>query len=279
MAGAMTLDGNLVPAGQRYRVRTSAERERAFVAAAAHTKLVAILRRSLPIVAVAVLAAYFVSTHLSVTVGDMTASISGIEIADGNLRMTNPTLKGADKQNGNYVISADYADQDVKNPKIVKLNAIKADVLNPSGGWSRVNATRGVFNTQEEELEMLDGITVATSSGIQGELESATLDMRTQTLNSKRPVAFDLPNGRITARGMTLLSAESELTFRGKVKVHLVKPPKEEGAKPVASSTPGTEAAPPPKLAAPAIEPPALPLASGAELKEGGIPELPPMPQ
>jgi lipopolysaccharide export system protein LptC len=288
MADAMTFEANLVPGGRHTGLRLSTERERAFALAAKHTRLVGILRKTLPVLAVVVLAAYFISTHLSVTVGDMTASISGIEIADGNLRMVNPKLKGADKQNGEYIISADYADQDVKNPKIVKLHAIKADIANPSGGWSRMNATRGVFNTQQERLVMQDKITIATSSGVQGELTHATLDMKTQTLRSHRPVFFDLPNGKVKARAMTLRSSASELTFRGKVHVHLVKPPKEEGAKPdqpkpaapaPEAAAPAPEAAAPaPEATAPAPEAVTAPLASGAP-RESALPELPPMPQ
>ena len=283
MAGPMTFEANLVPAGRHHQARSAAERARAFDAAAKHTKIVHVLRKTLPVLAVVVLASYFIYTQLSVTVGDMSASISGIEIADGNLRMTNPTLKGSDKQNGKYVVSAEYADQDVKNPKIVKLHAIKAETSNPSGGWSRMNAARGVFNSERERLVMQDKITLVTSSGVEGELRHATLDMKTQTLRSHLPVVFDLPNGKVTANALKLRSSASELTFLGKVKVHLVKPPKEEGAKPTSpqpqASSPVPEAvAPAPEVVAPAPEIAApAPFASGTQ--ESGVPALPPMPQ
>ncbi|MGV1014427.1 MAG: LPS export ABC transporter periplasmic protein LptC [Methyloceanibacter sp.] len=273
----MAFEANLVPGGERYRARLASERDLAFERAARHTRLVGILRKVLPVVAVVVLATYFISTHLSVTVGEHTASISGIEIADGNLRMVNPKLKGADKNNGKYVISADYADQDVKNPKIVKLHAIKADIANPSGGWSRMNATRGVFNSQEERLVMQDKITIATSSGVEGELTHASLDMKTQTLRSHLPVFFDLPNGKVTARALTLRSPISELTFRGKVHVHLVKPPKEDKPGQAKSAAPQPVAASAPE-ASTATEAMTAPVADGIDMQEGAVP-MPPMPQ
>ncbi|HLC09344.1 MAG TPA: hypothetical protein VJK06_08685, partial [Methyloceanibacter sp.] len=123
----MAIEANIVPGSQRYLVRTAEERVRAFASAERHTRLVAILRKGLPVFAVLVLASYFISSRLGVSVGDLTASIDGIEIADGNLRMINPKLKGADKKNGQYVIGADYADQDIRNPKIIKLHVIKAE--------------------------------------------------------------------------------------------------------------------------------------------------------
>jgi lipopolysaccharide export system protein LptC len=257
----MMLEANLVPAGRRYRMRSAEDRARAFQSAERHTRIVAILRRALPVLAVLVLACYFISTRLSISVGDVTASISGIEVADGNLRMVNPKLKGADKKNGAYVIGADYADQDVKNPSIVKLHAIKAELSSPDGDWSRMEAVRGIFDSKGERLVMQEKITVATSSGVSGELKHASLDMKTQTLRSHQPVSFVLTNGSVKANAMTLESGKHTLTFRGKVLVHLIRPQDDDAKDPArqhkavpqqsanpapeaSASTPGEDASP-----------------------------------
>ncbi len=240
----MTLEANLVPAGRRYRIRSAEERARAFASAKRHTAFVRILRKALPVFAMLVLASYFISTRLSVSVGDVTASISGIEVADGNLRMINPKLKGADKKNGAYVIGADYADQDVKNPNIIKLHAIKADLSTTDGNWSRMEAMRGVFNSKVERLVMQEKITVATSSGVTGELKHASLDMKTQTLRSHQPVTFILTNGSVKANAMTLESGKHTLTFRGKVLVHLIKPQDAKDAARKPQGAPSQVAAP-----------------------------------
>lgn len=240
----MAYEANLVGGGRHHTVRSADERERAFLSAERHSRIVHILRRALPVVAILVLAAYFVSTRMSVTVGDLTASIDGMEIADGNLRMLNPTLKGADKKNGDYVIKAEYADQEVKNPNLIKLHAITADVSNPSGGWSKMKAVRGKFDSKTERLLMKDRITIETSAGVTGELSYATLDMATQTLRSHNPVSFKLTNGTVRANALTLRSRENTLIFRGKVAVHLI------GKKKAAAST-GSQAAAPSEPAAP----------------------------
>ncbi len=236
----MAIEANIVPGSQRYRLRSADERVRLFTKAERHSRLVAILRKALPVVAVLVLASYFISTRLSVSVGDLTASIDGVEVADGNLRMTNPKLKGADKKNGQYVIGADYADQDMKSPNIIKLHAIKAELSAADGGWSRMNAVRGVYDSKIERLVMQEKITVATSTGVTGELKNASLDTKNQILRSHRPVSFVLPNGTIAAKALTLRSAEHTLTFRGEVKVHVVRPPKDvkSAAKDEAPSAP-----------------------------------------
>ena len=240
----MAHEANLVGAGWRHRGRTSDERERAFRSAARHSRQVSILRRALPVVAVLVLTAYFVSTRMNVTVGDVTASIDGMEIADGALRMLNPTLKSSDKKNGDYVVKADYADQDIESPNLIKLYAIKADVTNPSGGWSRMQAVRGKFDSKSERLIMKDRITIATSSGVTGEMSYATLDMASQTLRSHNPVFFNLPNGTVRANAMTLRSSESTLIFRGNVAVQFVGAEQRATAKDDAPSVPSAPRVP-----------------------------------
>ena len=124
----MTFEAQFAPGAHLVRVRTAEENERAFLSATSHSRLVALLRKALPAIAVVMFAGYFISTRLNVTVGGVTASVSGIEVSDGKLRMVNPTLKGVDKKKGAYVISADYADQDMANPKLVQLHAIKAEL-------------------------------------------------------------------------------------------------------------------------------------------------------
>ena len=222
----MTVDANIATAGQRYRVRTRAENERAFRVALRHSQHVVILRKVLPALAALITASYFISSSMSVTVGDISASISGVQVTNGALRMTNPKLQGADKKNGAYVISAEYADQDLKSPNIIRLHDIKADLSNPSGDWSRMQAVRGVFDSKAERLVMQEKITLATSSGVTGELTQASLDTQNQTLRAHQRVHFELTNGTVKANALTFNSGAHTLTFRGKVLVHIVKPEK-----------------------------------------------------
>ncbi len=236
----------------------------------------------LPVLAVLVLACYFISTRLSVSVGDLTASISGIQIADGNLRMTNPRLQGNDKKNGSYVVSAEYADQDMKNQKMIKLHAIKADLSSANGGWSRMEAVRGIFNSEAERLVMQEKITVATSSGVSGELKNASLDMKNQTLRSHRPVHFELTNGNVKANALTFHSGEHTLTFRGKVMVHLVKPDDDKDGKGLPQKPKAKGVLPQAVDSAPEAQ--AAPEATGAaevttEPQADALPSIPVMPQ
>lgn len=241
----MTIEAQLVPGRHQYRMRSAEEHERAFLSAGRHSRAVRFLRKFLPVLAALVLAAYFISSGLNITVGGVTASVSGIEVADGKLRMVNPKLKGVDKKNGAYVISADYADQDMKTPKLIMLHVIKAELSTGQKGWSRMQAARGLFNSESERLLMRDDIHVSTSSGITGRLTAASLEMKNQIVRSHQPVAFDLTNGTVRANALTLRSADHILLFRGKVVVHINQVAKKPAPAP-------TGAAAPPQIEAPA---------------------------
>jgi lipopolysaccharide export system protein LptC len=241
----VTFEAQLVPGNRRYRVRSAEEHEQAFQRARQHSRIVAILRKSLPVIAVLVTATYFISTRLNVTVGGVTASVSGVEVNDGNLRMVNPTLRGMDKKNGSYVVSADYADQDMKNTKMIKLHAIKAELTTQEKGWSRMQAVRGLYNSDTGRLTMQDDIRVSTSSGVTGKLTQASLETNGQMIRSHQPVSFDLPNGTVRANALTMHSPEKTLLFRGKVHVHIIKPKTEEASVDAASSPRPPEIKPP----------------------------------
>lgn len=292
----MAADANVIAGAGQYRIRDAEERRRAFASALRHTKIVTFLRKALPVFAVLVLATYFISTRLAtnISIGDMNASIEGLQVKDGNLRMVHPKLEGADKKNGKYVIGADYADQDIKNPNLIALHAIRADLAAADGGWSRMTATRGMFDNKTGRLVMRDKIDIATSTGVSGTLTHATLDTKNQIIRSHRPVAFVLPNGTIRAHALTYYSAKRTLTFRGKVAVHIVRPAKQAETAKATPAAPANAAPPPQAVKAAPVAPenpapppqaaedaPAANAAQPSQVEAPGevaMPPLPPLP-
>jgi lipopolysaccharide export system protein LptC len=229
---------------QGFRLRSEAERARAFVTAERHSQIVRVLRLVLPLLALVITAAYFISSGLSLRVGDLTASISGVQVNGGNLRMTNPKLQGVDKQNGSYVITADYADQNVKTPKLIKLHAIRAEIDSGGGGWSRMTATRGTFDSGNEILVMDDDIRIATNSGLTGKMTYATVNMKQQLVHSTKPVFFKMSDdSTVRSDRFTLHTRDHVLVFAGHVHVFLKQTKKLNTAAAGSASAPDTLAA------------------------------------
>ncbi|GBE44750.1 MAG TPA: LPS export ABC transporter periplasmic protein LptC [Rhizobiales bacterium] len=196
--------------------------------ARAHSRLVARLRIALPVLAVAVAGLYFVSPKIQMTFGDLNASVAGVVIEKGRLRMVNPKLEGVNDEQGAYVVTADYAEQVVANPDIIYLTEIRAEMNNNQKGWSRLSAPKGVFETKTEKLELAGDIRTVQSGGMTARLSRASIDMKKQLIVSNEPVDVDFLNGTVRSDAMTIHTGEKRVIFRNNVRVHIRKRPEKK---------------------------------------------------
>ncbi len=208
------------------------QRSKSLDRARSHTRLVRILRIALPVIALGVGALYFHSPRITVSIGDLEASVGSIVIDKGKLRMVNPKLEGANDKQGTYTVTAKYAEQEVANPDVIHLIDIKAQINNASKGWSRLSAPKGIFETKTEKLELIGDIRTAQSGGMAARLTRASIDMKTQIITSNEPVEVDFLNGTVHSSTMTIHMAEKRVIFRSNVKVHIRKRPEKTKAAP-----------------------------------------------
>ncbi len=195
--------------------------------ARAHSRLVARLRIVLPLLAVGVAGLYFISPKIQMTIGGVNASVAGVVIEKGRLRMVNPKLEGVNAEQGAYVVTADYAEQVVANPDIIYLTEIRAEMNNAGKGWSRMTAPKGVFETKTEKLELIGDIRTAQSGGMTARLSRASIDMKKQLIISNEPVDVDFLNGTVRSDAMTIHTGERRVIFRDNVRVNIRKRPQQ----------------------------------------------------
>lgn len=193
--------------------------------ARSHSRLVFWLRLLLPGLAVSIAGLYFFSPEIHVTIGNMDASVAGLVIEKGRLRMINPKLEGASGKRGVYTITAKYAEQVLANPDIIYLTGIKAQMNDAGKGWSRLSAPTGTFQTKTEKLELSGDIRTAQSGGMTARLSRASIDMKKQIIVSNEPVEVDFLNGTLRSDSMTIHTAENRVIFRDNVRVHIRKRP------------------------------------------------------
>jgi len=200
-------------------------RDAAFARAARHTRLVRILRLACPAAAALILLLYFATSSIHVSIGEFDASVRRIEVNSDRLRMVDPRLEGMSKDKTPYTVTAEFAEQEIRNPSIVHLTALRADMDSATQGWTRITAPKGVFDTVRETLVLTGDIRIATASGMRSRLTHADIDMKTQRIVSNEPVAVAALNGTIDARRMEILMKEKRVIFRKDVKVHIFKRP------------------------------------------------------
>lgn len=214
-------------------------RTRAIRQARRHTKLVQVLRIAFPLCALVIVALYFLSSKITISVGGMQASVARVEISKDRLRMVNPKLEGVTDKKGVYAITADYADQEPSDTSIIHLTAVRAEVNDPAESWTRMTAPKGRFDTKKEALTLTGEIKVASSTGVTSLLSRADIDMKTQVVVSNEPVKVTFPDGKLDSRAMRIRISDRIITFKGDVRVHTL-PPAKEGESEKAAAKPKT---------------------------------------
>ncbi|MGI9378034.1 MAG: LPS export ABC transporter periplasmic protein LptC [Methyloligellaceae bacterium] len=208
---------------QHIQTLSNEQRHKAFRQAKRHSRYVRLLRIIFPVLALSVAGLYFLSSSFEINVGDLQAKIERLEVSKDELTMVNPRLEGYTNTNGKYLVLADAAIQNLKNPDLIKLNAIDAQLTEQDESWSRVLAATGSFHTKKEFMQLRGGIKVTSSSGMNADLDAADLDMKKQIIVSKSPVTVRMPSGTVDAEQMTLLGDDNEVVFEGNVKVRLLR--------------------------------------------------------
>jgi lipopolysaccharide export system protein LptC len=194
--------------------------DRTFRAAARHSRHVRILRLAVP-AAVAVgilgmaLAAWFNPSRLLAKLPTGTAlGISGTKIT-----MELPRLEGFTRDARPYLLTAKTAAQDLLHPDRMELNEIHAKMETPDRATVEMSAASGLYNSKADQLVLRDRIVLTSSTGYEGHLTEAVVDMSTGHVVSDKRVEVKLLNGLLTANHLEV--AGELIRFDGGVTLDL----------------------------------------------------------
>lgn len=232
-------------------------RRAAFGAARRHTRQVHLLRRVIPVAAVALVLALVVIPFLSPLGGKLAnVSVSSVGITGGKVRMETPKLSGYRKDNRPYQVTAVNAFQEIRNPTQVELQTLTARIQMEREGWVTVNAKTGLFDTQKEKLRLVDDVKVKTESGHDIQMKTADVDFKSGTVVSKEPVKVSLGETTVDADTLDVKNNGELITLEGRVRALIrnapagtIAGPEREGSKPMlellnANRVPSADAVP-----------------------------------
>jgi lipopolysaccharide export system protein LptC len=193
-------------------------RQRAFVAAARHSRLVRVLRFATPtagLLAVAAMILLAVFNPFRRQVGDL--SVGELSVDGTKIVMNHPRLTGTRRDGHGYVVNAVKAIQDVLHPSTVELRGIDGDVAMADDGRLKMTAAAGVYDSVGQSLKLTQDVHLH-SPDYDVTLMSADIDFKAGNYRSDQPVTI------VTDSGATIRddSAEArdnggELTFTGHV--------------------------------------------------------------
>jgi lipopolysaccharide export system protein LptC len=203
--------------------------DKAFRAAARHSRRVRVLRIALPISVVLMLAVIFGLTLFNPLkmLAKLPIDPGKVTISGTTVTMSAPRVAGFTRDQRAYDLSARAASQDLTKPNILLLQDLRAKV-DLQDGQINMTATDGVFDRATEKLTLRDKIVLTSSSGYEAQLTQAEVDTKSGSIVSQNPVAVKLLNGTLDANRLNIDDKGDIVRFGGGVTMTLML----DGAKP-----------------------------------------------
>lgn len=206
-------------------------RAHAYTKARRHSILVRALKRAIPIISILSIVlmvgyAYFDPFR---NMGGLT--LGPISLSGSQITMQSPKLTGFRKDGQPYEVIASAATQDARQPTMVQLKDLRGKIAtDDKGGIAHLHADSGYFDTQKENLNLQENVSVKMNNGQQILLNSAAIDFKAGTVISQEPVTVKLQSGTIEAQGLEVSENGKVLVFTGRVHSVFEKMPDDDSA-------------------------------------------------
>jgi lipopolysaccharide export system protein LptC len=202
-----------------YWTMSRADADRAFRAARRHSRLVRVLRIAVPAcvamtLVITILITYFNPLRM---LARLPINIDNLVVSGTTVTMEQPRLSGFTHDARAYELTADTAAQDMTKPDIVELRNIRAKVQMQDNSSMEMTAVTGIYDAKGETLKLDRNISLNSSTGYQGHLSEALVDIRRGNVVSEHPVEVKLLQGTLNANRLAIVDSGDVIRFHGGV--------------------------------------------------------------
>jgi len=197
---------------------------RTFQSARRHSRLVHILRISVPLAVVLAavvigLITYFNPLRL---LAKLPVDVGNLVVSGTKITMEQPRLSGFTRDARAYELSADAAAQDLTKPDIVELLHLLAKIQMQDQSTMEMTANIGIYNSKVETLKLDQNILLTSSTGYEGRLSEALIDIRKGYVVSEHPVEVKMLQGTLNANRLEIVNSGDLVRFDGGVNMVLM---------------------------------------------------------
>jgi len=192
--------------------------------AAARAQFMRRMRIALPILALILIATFFLNTRETGVDDAFLNDFADLEATPQSLKTANPHFTGVDARGHPYEITAEAALQKPDGGKVVDLQSPRA-VTNAANQKSVVAAKTGVFDVDAKRLDLKEGVTFEHKVGATNYVlrtPEATYTIDDRTVISEAGVDGEGSDGELlTADRMNASDREGKLVFEGNVRMRI----------------------------------------------------------
>ncbi|HET9903273.1 MAG TPA: LPS export ABC transporter periplasmic protein LptC [Xanthobacteraceae bacterium] len=200
-----------------WRADDRAERGPAFRRAQRHSRLVRWLRWGIPIAALAGIVLNALGGWIAGQALNLPA-MGPLAVSGSKVTMDRPRLAGYTRDGRAYEIHAESADQDMRKPQVIGLNAVRTKLQLRDGRTVTISAETGTYDTKREVVALQKNVICVASDGTEMRLAEAVVDVRSGHVVSRQPVEVVQPRARIVANSMEVAENGAVVVFQGGVK-------------------------------------------------------------
>jgi lipopolysaccharide export system protein LptC len=144
-------------------------------------------------------------------------NIDNLVVSGTKVTMEQPRLSGFTSDARAYELTADTAAQDMTKPDLVELRNIRAKVDMQDKSTIEMTAVTGLYDAKGETLRLDQDIRLNSSTGYQGRLSEALVDIRKGNVISEHPVEVKLLQGTLNANRLNIIDSGELIRFHGGV--------------------------------------------------------------
>ncbi len=163
-----------------------------------YSRIVAWMKVLLPLAAVAVISALFLSAQKESNLSEIFTTEELLTLGAG-LRLDNPRFAGVTENGEPFAIQADWALPDSAMPRIIDLENPEGEIEMSDGRTFAARSATGRMHRKQKILVLGGGVVLDTSDGYHAETELLEIDLGAETAMSPGPVSGTGPAGQIDA--------------------------------------------------------------------------------
>ena len=131
------------------------------------------------------------------------------------ITMQQPRLAGYTVDSRAYEFYADDAGQDITKPNLVELNKLHAKMEMQDNSTVEMSAVSGIYDAKTEMLTLSEDIELFSSTGYEGRLSEAVIDVRKGNVVSDKPVWVKMLDGFLNAKRLDIVERGAVIRFTG----------------------------------------------------------------
>jgi lipopolysaccharide export system protein LptC len=204
-----------------YRATARTDTVQIFRAARQHSRRVRWLRVGVPTSLALVLFGVVAANYMPTGSLRLPGELAKLVIKGTKITMEQPRLNGYTNDGRPYEFTAHAAAQDITKPDLMELQQLYAKMQTEDKSTVEMSAKWGIYNMKTEILKLNEDIVLTSSTGYQGFLSEAVIDVRKGNVVSDKPVEVKLLNGVLNAKRLEVVDNGDEIRFDGGVTMTL----------------------------------------------------------